>query len=259
MGRGVAAIMVATLFWSALIVVLQAVAARRVVGPLNPLPTFEIEALAEVFSFGCFSWLQALAGVVFSYADRFLIAAMLGTAPLAIYVLCVQVTQPIHGLAAAAFNFVFPHISSRHEAGEIHGPYRVFRMASMISLALSTALALPMVLFGKPLLALWMGKQVANEGHIVLALLAVAYAFMALNVVPHYALLAFGRARLIAGLNVGAGIMLTILLAALVPAFGLVGAGLGRLAYSMLLAIPYLIASRKAFRSRVQFAPVGIS
>src|SRR6201987_3904253 len=34
-GRGVVAVMVATLFWSALIVVLQVIAARRVVGPLN--------------------------------------------------------------------------------------------------------------------------------------------------------------------------------------------------------------------------------
>jgi O-antigen/teichoic acid export membrane protein len=251
--------MVATLLWSAVIVVLQAAAARRVVGPINPFPTFQKQALAEVFSFGCFSWLQALAAVVFSYADRFLVAAMLGTAPLAIYVLCVQVTQPIHGLAAAAFNFVFPHISSRHEAGETHGPHRVFRIASLVSLALSLALALPLALFGKPLLALWMGKQLAIEGHIVLALLAVAYGLMALNVVPHYALLAFGRARLIAGLNIASGIVLTILMAALVPSFGLVGAGLGRIAYAMLLAVPYLIASRKAFQSRLELAPLGIS
>jgi O-antigen/teichoic acid export membrane protein len=258
-GRGVVAIMVATLFWSVLIVVLQAIAARRVVGPLNPFPTFEREALAEVFSFGCFSWLQALATVVFSYADRFLVAAMLGTAPVAIYVLCVQAAQPIHGLAAAAFNFVFPHISSRHEAGEIHGPRRVFRLASLISLALSLVLALPLILFGKSLLVLWMGQQVANDGHLLLALLAVAYALMALNVVPHYALLAFGRARLVAGLNFGSGILLTVLMAALIPTFGLAGAALGRIAYSMLLAVPYLIASRKAFQSREQFVPVGSS
>jgi len=258
-GYGVVAIMIATLFWSALIVILQAVAARRVVGPVNPFPTFERAALAEVFSFGCFSWLQALAGVVFTYADRFLVAAMLGTAPVAIYVLCVQVAQPIHGLAAAAFNFVFPHISSRHEAGETHGPRRVFRLAMLISLALSVALALPLIIFGKPLLALWMGKPVANDGHLVLAFLAVAYALMALNVVPHYALLAFGRVRLIAGLNFGSGVLLTVFMAVLVPTFGLAGAALGRVAYSLLLAVPYLIASRKAFQARAQFAPMGVS
>ena len=259
MGRGVAAIMFATLFWSALIVVLQAAAAWRVVGRITPLPTFDKKALTEVCSFGCFSWLQALAAVVFSYADRFLVAAMLGTAPLAIYVLCVQVAQPIHGLAAAAFNFVFPHISSRHEAGEVHGPHRVFLIASLISLALSIALALPLILFGKLLLALWMGKQIAGQGYVVLALLAVAYALLALNVVPHFALLAFGRARLIAGLNITSGIVLTILIAALVPHFGLVGAGLGRIGYALLLAIPYLVASRKAFQARVQLAAVEIS
>ena len=259
MGRGVATIMMATLFWSTLIVILQVIAARRVLGSLNPFPTFEKKALAEVFNFGCFSWLQALAAVGFTYGDRLILAAMLGTAPLAIYVLCVQATQPIHGLASAAFNFVFPHISSRHEAGEIHGPERVFRIASLTSLVLSAVLAFPLILFGKPLLALWMGKQIADDGHFVLALLAVAYACMAINVVPHYALLAFGRARLIAALNIGSGLVLMILIAALVPSFGLVGAGLGRIAYSMLLAVPYLIASRKAFKARVQFLPLGMS
>jgi O-antigen/teichoic acid export membrane protein len=203
--------------------------------------------------------LQALAGVVFSYADRFLIASMLGTAPVAIYVLCVQVAQPIHGLCAAAFNFVFPHISSRHEAGEIDGPLRVFRLASLISLALSLVFALPLVLFGNPLLAFWMGRQVAQEGHVVLALLAVAYALIALNTVPHYALLAFGRVRLVAGLNLGSGLLLVVLIAVLVPFFGLIGAALGRIGYSILLVVPSLVASRKAFESRAQLATAEIS
>jgi O-antigen/teichoic acid export membrane protein len=258
-GRGVVSIMLATLFWSALIVVLQAVAARRVAGFLNPLPTFSREALAEVFSFGCFSWLQALAAVVFGYADRFLVAAMLGTAPVAIYVLCVQATQPIHGLAAAAFNFVFPHISSRNEAGEVDGPRRVFRLALFASAGLALALALPLIVFGRSLLGFWMGNTVASEGHLVLALLAVAYAFLALNIVPHYALLAFGRVRLVSGLNVSSGILLVILMAIFVPNLGLAGAALGRVLYSLFLAVPYLLASRNAFRSAPQLAPAGVS
>jgi len=252
LGRGVVAIMIATLFWSALIVVLQAIAARRVVGHMNPFPTFNRGALVEVFSFGCFSWLQSLAGVAFSYSDRFLIATLLGTEPLAIYVLCVQVAQPIHGLAASAFNFVFPHISSRHEAGEIEGPERVFRLASLLSLAVSAALALPLVLGSRQLLSLWMGKQVAHDGHVVLSLLAIAYALMALNVVPHYALLAFGRVRFVAGLNLVSGILLVPLTLALVPSLGLGGAALGRIVYSLLLAIPYLLASRRSFRLHSQ-------
>lgn len=244
-GRGVVAIMIATLFWSALIVILQAIAARRVVGPVNPLPTFERAALTEVFSFGCFSWLQALAGIVFNYADRFLLAALLGTAPLAIYVLCVQATQPIHGLVAAAFNFVFPHISSRYEAGEIHGPRRVYRLALLSSLGLSLALAAPLVLFGKPLLTLWMGAAFAGQAHVTLAVLAVAYMILAINIVPHYTLLALGSVRFVSILNVGGGILSLAAVVLFVPPLGLVGAAVARLFYGAVTALAFLKVKAK--------------
>lgn len=245
LGRGVVAIMAATLFWSALIVVLQAVAARRVIGRLNPWPTFAKEALAEVFSFGCFSWLQALAGVAFTYADRFLVAAMLGTAPIAIYVLCVQATQPIHGLAAAAFNFVFPHISSRHEAGEIHGPRRVFRLALLSSVGFSLMMAGPLVLLGKPLLTLWMGSAFAKQAYFVLAILAVAHMILAVNIVPHYTLLALGKVRFVSTVNILGGIVSLGAAALLIPSFGLVGAGIGRLLYGPVTALNLLKARTK--------------
>jgi O-antigen/teichoic acid export membrane protein len=239
-GRGVVAIMIATLFWSALIVIFQAIAARRAVGSLNPFPTFARNALAEVFSFGCFSWLQALAAVVFSYADRFLVAAILGTAPVAIYVLCVQATQPIHGVAAAAFNFVFPHISSRHEAGEIDGPRRVFRLALLSSVGLSLVLAAPLVLLGKPLLTLWMGSQFAKQSYLVLGVLAVAYTILAINIVPHYTLLALGSVRFVSVVNIAGGILSLVAAAFLIPSFGLLGAAAGRLFYGPAVALNFL-------------------
>jgi len=239
-GRGVVDIMMATLFWSALVVVLQAIAAQKVVGTFNVLPTLQYEALKEVFAFGCFSWLQALAAVVFGYADRFLVAAMLGTAPVAIYVLCVQATQPIHGLGAAAFNFLFPHISSRHEAGEVDAPRRVFRFALLSSVGFSLLLALPLILFGRPLLTLWMGPEFAQQGYVVLGVLAVAYVLLAVNVVPHYTLMALGKVRYVSIVNVLGGILSLCGAAMLIPPFGLLGASVGRLLYGPAVALNFI-------------------
>lgn len=258
-GRGVVPIMLATLFWSAVVVGLQALAARKTAGAFNFIPTFEGADLREVFGFGCFSWLQALAAVVFNHADRFVIGTMLGTAPVAIYVLCVQVTQPIHGLSAAGFNFLFPHISTRHEAGEVHGPRRVFRLALLISIGSALVFALTLIIFGKSLLTLWMGAAFAEQSYIVLAILAAAYAAMAANVVPHCGLLALGRVRLISALNVSAGAVLIGLMALLIPSLGLTGAALGRLGYSVLLAIPYIVSSRNAFRANTELEAVGVA
>jgi O-antigen/teichoic acid export membrane protein len=259
LGRGVVPIMLATLFWSAVVVALQTLAARRIAGAFNVVPTFEGAALREVFGFGCFSWLQALAAVAFNHADRFVVGALLGTAPVAIYVLCIQVTQPIHGLSAAGFNFLFPHISTRHEAGEIHGPRRVFRLALLVSIGSALILALTLIVFGKPLLTLWMGRAFAEQSYLVLTILATAYAAMAANVVPHCGLLALGRVRLISALNIGAGMVLIISMALLIPALGLIGAALGRAAYSVLLAIPYVLSSRNAFRSNKELEAVGVA
>jgi O-antigen/teichoic acid export membrane protein len=239
LGRGVVDIMLATMFWSALVVVLQAAAARRVAGGFSFLPTLQPHALSEVFAFGCFSWLQALAAVVFSYADRFLVGAMLGTVPVAIYVLCVQATQPIHGLGAAAFNFLFPHISSRHEAGDIDAPRRVFRFALLSSVGFSLALALPLILLGKPLLTLWMGAQFAQQGYVILGILAVAYVLLAVNVVPHYTLLALGSVRFVSIVNIVGGILSLGAAAILIPRLGLTGAALGRLLYGPAVALNF--------------------
>jgi O-antigen/teichoic acid export membrane protein len=244
-------IMMATLFWSAIVTVLQAASARKVAGPFNPLPTLQFGALREVFNFGCFSWLQALAGVTLSYADRFIVGALLGTAPVAVYVICVQAAQPIHGLTAAGFNFLFPHLSSRHEAGEAHGPRRVFMLALTTNVVVAGMLSLPFILLARPILRVWMGPQFAEQGHLALAILAVSYAALAINVVPHNSLLALGRVRTVAALNVAGGLVLLAIIAILIPRSGLAGAAAGRAIYTGLLAVGYLIACREAFLPKI--------
>lgn len=249
LGKGVVAIMWGTLFWSALVVVMQARAARRVAGPFNVFPTLQLGALREVFSFGCFSWLQALAGVTFSYADRFLVAAMMGTAPVGVYVLCVQVTQPIHGLASAAFNFVFPHLSLRHEAGEVHGPRRVFRLAMFANFVVTALVTVPFVCFGRPLLRLWIGPQFAEQAHVVLAVLAIGFAILAINVVPYYTLLAWGQVRFVSLVNLAGGVLSLACAVTLIPLFGLTGAALGRIIYGPVVSLSFFKLARFSRRS----------
>ena len=248
LGRGIVSIMWATLWWSALIVVFQAIAARRVAGKFNVFPTFQAEALREVSAFGCFSWLQSLAGVVMNYGDRFLLAALLGPVPLAIYVVCAQVTQPIHSMLVAGFNFMFPHLSARDGAGDIQGTSRIFRVALAWNAVFAVILSLPVIFAAKRLLLFWMGRDFADKGSTVLIILAVSYAALGSSVVPHFGLLALGRVRLVAALNIMAGVGLIVVMSLLVPAFHLVGAALGRLFYCCSLAVPYWMASQRAFR-----------
>lgn len=238
--HGVVAIMLSTLLWSAVGVALQLGAARRVAGWFSVLPTLRYPPLREVFAFGGFSWLQALAGLGFNYADRLLVGILLGTAPVAIYVLCVQASQPIHGLCAAIFNFLFPHISSRHEREGAASTRRIFHLAFWCNLGVSLALAAPLAWFAKPILRLWMGAQIAGEGELCLRILALAYVGLALNVIPHYTLLALRQAKYVSLVNLAGAALSMGAASLLIHSWGLKGAALARLPYGVMTLVLFL-------------------
>jgi O-antigen/teichoic acid export membrane protein len=248
--QGIVAIMWATLFWSSAVVIMQIIATTHIIGKLNCLPTLHLKALNEVAAFGCYSWLQSLAAIAVNYVDRFLLAALLGASPLGIYMLCVQISQPIHSLLSAAFNFLFPHISSRDGAGDERGVRRVFRIAMILNTALAAGISLLVFTAAKLFLPFWLGTEFVTKGSFALAILIVSYAVLATAIVPHFGLLALGRVRIVAALNIGSGGLLIAVVCLLGPRLHLVGAAVGRLVYCVIVTIAYWIVSLRAFKSR---------
>lgn len=226
-------------------IVLLVVAAHRVL-PGAPLwPSFDRKTWDEISHFGIFTWIQGVAAAVFNHADRLLIGALLGTAAVGVYSICVQATQPIHSLLAAGFNVLFPHLSSRRETGDARGSRRIYRLAVIANVFLSITLCLPFLLFGKWILTIWMGADFAAQAHTLLVLLAIAFALLSLNVTAHYTLLAFGRARFVAGINVFGGILSLGAAAALLPSLGLLGAAIGRGLYGVAALWSYPAVGRR--------------
>jgi O-antigen/teichoic acid export membrane protein len=238
-GHGIVGIMTGTLCIVIVSTVLQVAAARAVIGRISLMPSLNKAALSEVFGFGFFSWLQAVAGCVFSQADRLLIGALLGTSAVAYYSVCVQAAQPIHGLIAAGLHFLFPHLSarvSRAPARELRAlVLSIFQLNVMVAVVLS----LPLVLFSKFILRLWMGTVFAQQAWMVQSIVAVGFALLALNVTAHYALLALGQVRLVSMLNLAGGATMLVAMALLAPRLGLAGAAVGRLIYGPITLLMY--------------------
>ncbi len=238
-GHGIVAIMAATLCIVTAATILQITAARAIIGPISLLPCLSKAALSEVLGFGCFSWLQAVAGCVFNQADRLLIGVLLGTSSVAYYSVCVQAAQPIHGLIAAGLHFLFPHLSnrlSRVPATELRAPvWSIFRLNVMVA----AALCIPLALFSKLILRLWMGAAFAQQTWVVLSIVAAAFGLLALNVTGHYALLALGQVRLVAMLNLAGGVAMLGAMVLLAPRLGLAGVAVGRLLYGPITLLMY--------------------
>ena len=186
-------------------------------------------ALHEVFSFSAFTWIKSTLGVLVGHADRLLVGALLGTGPLAFYALCNQLTQPMHALMASAFNFIFPQLSAQTASGDWLQAWRAYRTAARVAGWSVLAMSATLIAASKIVLHLWLGMAAATEYRTLLIAMAVGNGLLAVTVVPHYAALALGRSRALAGINLVAGILSLGGGYLLIHRIGVLGAGFARI------------------------------
>ena len=239
-GHGVVAIMAATLCVVSFFIIIQTVVVRKLVARIWPLPSLDRAAFSEVFHFGCFSWLQAIAGCIFNQADRLVIGALLGAPAVGYYSVCVQAAQPIHGLVAAGLHFLFPHLSARLSTAPASQLRPLVASIFRLNALAAIAMCVPIVLFSKLILTLWMGAAFASGAWIVLSIVALSFGLLSLNVTAHYTLLALAHVRLVAMLNLLGGAAMLAVMFFLAPRFGLAGAAAGRLFYGPITLLMYV-------------------
>jgi O-antigen/teichoic acid export membrane protein len=222
-GLGVVEIMAATLLITALAAIAQGWAVRRVAGKITLLPALDRKTLATIAGFGCFSWLQALSAVIFGVADRIVIGLFLGAPAVAIYALCDQAAQSIHGVVSAGFHVLFPHLSARVETEPLAEVRHTLWTAFKLNAVFAGMLGVPVIVLSRPILVAWMGSAFAQQAWPILSILAASFALFAMNVTAYYALLALGRIRLVMSVNLAAGATMLLLMVLLTPHFGTVG------------------------------------
>jgi O-antigen/teichoic acid export membrane protein len=236
---GVVAIMWATLAIAVVGLGLQMGAVWSDLPVENLLPGWDRAVIAELFGFGCFSWLQGLVALFSSQADRLIVGYMLGAAALSYYSICVQIALPIHGIAAAGLQVLFPYLGARLESTSRAEARKSFVTAFGANAGLVLALALPVALGSRILLRHWIGQDFADHAAVTLTVTACSFALLGLNVTGHYFLMALGRVRLLALVNLAGAVCMFAGIAVLAPRYGVLGAACGRLIYGPITWISY--------------------
>jgi O-antigen/teichoic acid export membrane protein len=239
-GHGVPALMLATAGLTALGAAVQGAALRQHLGGDLFKPGFDRATLVELGSFGGFTWLQAVSGVLFSQADRLLLGTFLGASSVSYYGICVQMAQPIHGLTAAGLHFLFPHLALRFASGKLAALRRPVYSAMAVNAVLAAVFTAGLMLFGPWLLGHWIGDSFADHADGLLVVLAAGFGLLALNVTGHYAMLALGKVRSVTAWNVAGGAAMLLAMAAWVPGHGVRGAAWARLCYGPITCLIYL-------------------
>jgi len=243
-GGGPVTIMLATLLATLVSVTLQAFALKIHIRTLRFWPQLAHTEVKKLFDFGTFSWLQGLVGLLTSQADRFLVAYLLGTHAVAVYSICVQAAMPIHGIAAAGLQVLFPYFATRLASLGLPEIRATFRSALTANIMIVAALMTPFVFASHLILRLWMGTLFADGASNTLFITAWSFALLGLNVTGFFTLMALGRVKLLAVFNVVGAVVMLLAIFFLAPRFGIAGAAAARLTYGPILCLIYIPLKR---------------
>jgi len=258
-GCTVVSIMVATSVITAAGTLGQALALRGKIGHFSPLPLWHRKTVRDIASFGSFSWLQAIASLVFGQADRFFVGFLIGVPAVAYYGLCVQAAQPIHGLISSGMHFLFPHLSSRYSVAPLSEIRRKIILAFKVNVILVVSFSVPLLVLGNRFLSMWIGSSFTKQPPLMFPTIVWSFAFLGMNVTAHYALLAAGQVRAVTYLSLLAGMLMLLIMALLIPKHGLQGAALARLIYGPVTCLAYVRLYKMIHRAKANTAQLRSS
>jgi O-antigen/teichoic acid export membrane protein len=239
-GFGVISIMIATAVLLVGGTVVQLAKLKQHLNIDSLIPSFDRTATAALFGFGIFSWLQAVSGVIFSQSDRLILGASLGATSVTAYALCVQMAQPIYGIAASGLHFLFPYLSGLQTSTPLPLLKKTIFVAFAINLLLVSIETSAALLLGRPVLRIWVGEEIAQSASVVLAPIIWSFALLGLNVTGYYTMLALGYVRVVTWLSLAGGVAMLLMMALLLPRMGIQGIAIARLFYGLSAMFIYL-------------------
>jgi O-antigen/teichoic acid export membrane protein len=236
----VAVMLAAALVFSLVGTAWQYVQLGRLLGTGSLSPQFDLKDLNALLAFGKFSWLLAVAGVVFNQADRLYLGISSGASTVASYALCTQLAQPIWGIAASGLHFLFPHLAERRAWRSVADLGSTMLAGFVCNFLFVIGASAALVLCGPGLLRIWAGKQIALRAAPLLPVVVAGTSLLAMNVTATYSLYAFRRIRIVTTLNLAGGAVMLLLMIYLTPRFGALGPAYSRLGYGLIMLSLYV-------------------
>jgi len=256
-GYGLVVILTSTLLIYSANLLVSIIVTKRFVPGTYFVASFDVDLFRKIYSYGIWSWLQGIAGTLFSQADRFLITIILGTSALTYYSTSLMVAQQVHAVLAAAASFVFPLSSKFHSSGDIHRLREVYSKTMTIVTTLATAAVIMVYFLAPVILHLWMGADFEKEGTEVLRLLILAFGGLSLTIVPYYLLNGSGFIHYNVLFGTLSGLVVICTGLVLLPRLGIIGAGWAQLTNVLVIVVYLVFIEKVIFRTKSWVSSIG--
>src|SRR4051812_43949011 len=212
---------------------------RKLLPGFRPVPRWNPKLLRQVFSFSAWAFVANLSGTILFQLDKIFVGALGSVRSVTFYAVPGSVAQRLHTASASLSVVVLPMASDLMARGQTERVRELYRRGAGFVALFVCSVGIPLFVFAHEILHYWLGSTFAANSTGVLRILVLTYAILALTAVPYYVVMAAGKPRIAAIYGLGAAALNVILIIALIPPFGIVGAAAAYLA-STIAVVPFI-------------------
>ena len=164
----------------------------------------------------------------------------MGASAIVSYALCAQLSQPVYGLTAAGLHFLLPYVvrlRTTSTTRELRKTVAIAFLANVLMVLLGTGLLLA---FSERMLHALAVDAIARASAPLFLPVLAGSALLACSVTGSYALLALGRVRQVALLNVAGACALLLVISCYLSGFGMTALIAGRLVFAFIALFVYV-------------------
>jgi O-antigen/teichoic acid export membrane protein len=214
--------------------------------------SFSVTRMRALLTLSKWQWIQGVSGVIYTSADKILVASYLNNAQFTIYAIALTLTQQTHAVVAGASQILIPRIAKQISTDR-RAVLRTVNIATLAALLLPFPLHLLLFTHGDWLVDAWTQTNQSPETFLVIKILTINFAVLCLNVPSYFALIALGETRTSSAISWFATIA-QLLIAILTIKQGIVVYSVSRLVYAFSTLAFYYAARRAILRYRNSYS-----
>ena len=135
---------------------------------------FDHSVFKRIIGFTSYGILLRVSGLVLNKLDVFFIGIWISASAVGVYSIPLLIYTTIGYFISAMFHFFFPMSSELFSTNQVQKLEEIFIKLSKFLTAMSTMLYIPIFVFSKIILKLWVGEEISNETNTLLSFLMLA-------------------------------------------------------------------------------------
>jgi O-antigen/teichoic acid export membrane protein len=157
---------------------------------------FNRDVFKEVFGFSIFTAINSITGNIVFRVDKMIISYFLGTSAVTYYQIPFMIAQTANGFLSSVIQFLFPLVSFLSSAGDKEKLKQIYFKSTRYIIVSSLIIFSGLVIFGKPFLTTWIGKNIADISYPLMVIISFVFFFVSVSNVGYFYYNGLGKAKI---------------------------------------------------------------